>query len=225
MTLSPIHWVPVQDKGSKILCVKFGAMKIIPSDRLHQEYLTINLGNTSDWRQLQLPLVRLCEIWRGRSWATGADWGNADRGNVEWLWFNVECRQWNLNSSTVQFGAPLVPSQSFSGRKRKKPRTEKWNSGVPHGVVDKRVLDLAYSSSFEAQYLRIYFIMEQITNITSVLYWRKKPTHCVTGAILFLPLFPFHAFSSVLCILACKYPHYTQLPKFMQINIQRWKTI
>ena len=48
MTLSPIHWVPVQDKGSKILCVKLGAMKITPSDPLHQEYLTINLGSTSD---------------------------------------------------------------------------------------------------------------------------------------------------------------------------------
>ena len=44
MTLSPIHWVPVQDKGSKIQCVNFGAMKSIPSDPLHQEYLTINLG-------------------------------------------------------------------------------------------------------------------------------------------------------------------------------------
>ena len=44
MTLSPIHWVPVQDKGSKIPCVKFGAMKIIQSDRLHQEYLTMDLG-------------------------------------------------------------------------------------------------------------------------------------------------------------------------------------
>ena len=47
-TLSLIQRVPVQDQGSKILCVKFGAMKIIPSDRLHQEYLTIDLGNTSD---------------------------------------------------------------------------------------------------------------------------------------------------------------------------------
>ena len=27
-----IHWVPVQDKGSKILCVKLGAMKVTPSD-------------------------------------------------------------------------------------------------------------------------------------------------------------------------------------------------
>ena len=75
MTLSPIHWVPVQDKWSKILCVKLGALKITPSDPLHQEYLTINLGNFSDWRQMQLQLVRLCERWRDRSWATGADWG------------------------------------------------------------------------------------------------------------------------------------------------------
>ena len=46
--LSPIHWVPVQDKGLKILCVKLGAMKVTPSDPLHQGYLTINLGSTSD---------------------------------------------------------------------------------------------------------------------------------------------------------------------------------
>ena len=72
MTLSPIHWVPVQDKGSKIPFVKFGAMKIIQSDPLHQEYLTIDLGNTSD-----------CERWRGRSWATGADWGrDRDPGSL-----------------------------------------------------------------------------------------------------------------------------------------------
>ena len=48
MTLTTIHWVPVQDKGSKILSVKLGAMKVTPSDPLHQEYLTINLGSTSD---------------------------------------------------------------------------------------------------------------------------------------------------------------------------------
>ena len=46
--LSPIKRVPVQDQGSKVPCVKFGAMKIIPSDCLHQEYLTIDLGNNSD---------------------------------------------------------------------------------------------------------------------------------------------------------------------------------
>ena len=48
-TLSTIHWVPVQDKGSKILCGKLGAKKITPSDCLHQEYLTINLGSANDW--------------------------------------------------------------------------------------------------------------------------------------------------------------------------------
>ena len=48
MNLSSIHWVPVQDKGSKILCVKLGAMIVTPSDPLHQEYLTINLWSTSD---------------------------------------------------------------------------------------------------------------------------------------------------------------------------------
>ena len=35
-------------KGSKIPCVNFGAMKIIPGNRLHQEYLTIDIGITSD---------------------------------------------------------------------------------------------------------------------------------------------------------------------------------
>ena len=75
MTLTLIHWVPVQDIGSKILCEKLGTVKITPSDCLHQEYLTINLGSTSDWWQLQLPLVRLCWRWGGRCWATGAAWG------------------------------------------------------------------------------------------------------------------------------------------------------
>ena len=41
ITLSTIHWVPVQDKGSKMLCGKIGAMKITPSDCLHQEYLGV----------------------------------------------------------------------------------------------------------------------------------------------------------------------------------------
>ena len=44
----PFYHDLMQDKGSKILCVKFGAMKIIPNDRLHQEHLTNNLGITSD---------------------------------------------------------------------------------------------------------------------------------------------------------------------------------
>ena len=79
MTLYLSHWVPVKDKGSKIPCLKFWAMKISQSDHLHQEYLTIDLGNTSDWIQLQLLLVRHCERWRGRSWATWAYWGRKCR--------------------------------------------------------------------------------------------------------------------------------------------------
>ena len=47
-TLTLIQRVPVQYHGSKIPCVKFGAIKIIPSHHLHQEYLTINLGNNCD---------------------------------------------------------------------------------------------------------------------------------------------------------------------------------
>ena len=35
MTLSPIHWVPVQNKGSKILCVKLGAMKAFQVYYIH----------------------------------------------------------------------------------------------------------------------------------------------------------------------------------------------
>ena len=79
MTLSLIHRAPVQDKGSKMLCVQWTAMKIIPSDRLHQEYLTINLGITRDWQKLQLMLVRLCERWRDRIWETVADWVNLSK--------------------------------------------------------------------------------------------------------------------------------------------------
>ena len=83
MTLSPFYWVPVQHKGSKRLYVKFGAMKVVPSDRLHQEYLTINLGITSDWQQLQLLLVKLCERLRDRILATGSDWRRGrDPGSV-----------------------------------------------------------------------------------------------------------------------------------------------
>ena len=48
MILLAIHWVPVENKGSKVLCEKLGAMEITPIDPLHQEYLTINLGNISD---------------------------------------------------------------------------------------------------------------------------------------------------------------------------------
>ena len=86
MTLLTIHWVPVQDKGSKILCVKFGTMKITPSDCLHQEYLTIYLGSTSDCRKLKLPLVRL--FWR---------WG-ADAGSLSLLIiFLILCKYYYKN--------------------------------------------------------------------------------------------------------------------------------
>ena len=54
MNSSPIQRVPLQDQGSKLQCVKFAAMKIIPIDRLHQEYLTIDLKSTNDWWQIQL---------------------------------------------------------------------------------------------------------------------------------------------------------------------------
>ena len=47
MTLSSIHWVRVQDKGSKILCVTLGAMKVILSDPLHQEYLGVLVTDDS----------------------------------------------------------------------------------------------------------------------------------------------------------------------------------
>ena len=69
MTLSPIHLVPVQDKGLKVLSGKLGAVKITPSDRLHQEYLTINLGSTDD----------SCS---GHLWGSVRD-GRADAGQQE----------------------------------------------------------------------------------------------------------------------------------------------
>ena len=47
----------------------------ITIDCLGDEYLTINLGITSDWKQLHVLLLWVCERWRGRIWATGADWG------------------------------------------------------------------------------------------------------------------------------------------------------
>ena len=47
-TLSPIQRVPVPDQGSKILFVKFGAMKTISGDLLNEEYPVIDLGNKSE---------------------------------------------------------------------------------------------------------------------------------------------------------------------------------
>jgi hypothetical protein len=89
MTLLTIHWVPVQDKGSKILCVKLGTLKITPSDCLHQEYLTMNLGSSSDWLLLKLPLVRLFGRWRGRCRPAGAAWGRESRRRSSVLLLNL----------------------------------------------------------------------------------------------------------------------------------------
>ena len=122
MTLSPIHWVPVQDKGSKILCVKLGAMKITPSDCLHQEYLTINLGSTSDWRQLKLPLVRLFGRWRGRCWPAGAAWGRECRRRSSVLPLNLsDTAATSQDGSSLEFIAAIAGRQCYiqdaSGRK------------------------------------------------------------------------------------------------------------
>ena len=109
MTLSPIHWVPVQDKGSKILCVKLGAMKVTPSDPLHQEYLTINLGSTSDWRQLKLPLVRLFGRWRGRCWPGGAAWGRECRRRSSVLPLNLsDTAATSQDGSSLEFIAAIA---------------------------------------------------------------------------------------------------------------------
>ena len=89
MTLLTIHCVPVQDKGSKILCGKLGAMKITQSYCFHQEYLTINLGSTNDCRKLKLPLVRLFRRWRSRWWPAGAAWGRECRRRSSVLPLNL----------------------------------------------------------------------------------------------------------------------------------------
>ena len=114
MTLSTIHWVPVQDKGSKILCVKLGAMKVTPSDPLHQEYLTINLGSTSDWRQLKLPLVRLFGRWRGRCWPGGAAWGRECRRRSSVLPLNLsDTAATSQDGSSLEFIAPIAGRQCY----------------------------------------------------------------------------------------------------------------
>ena len=74
-------WLYPQSIGSQ--CKIKDQIYYVGSDCLHQEYLTINLGSTSDWWKLQLPLVRLCSRWRGRCWATGAAWGRGrDPGSL-----------------------------------------------------------------------------------------------------------------------------------------------
>ena len=111
MTLSTIHWVPVQYKGSKILCRKLGAMKINPSDCLHQEYLTNNLGSTSDCQKLKLPLVRLFWIWRGRCWPGEAAWGRECRRRTSVLPPNL-----SDNAATSQDGSSLEFKTAIAGR-------------------------------------------------------------------------------------------------------------
>ena len=113
MTLSTIHWVPVQDKGSKILCGKLGAMKITPRDCLHQEYLTINLGSTSDCQKLKLPLVRLFRRWRGRCWPAGAAWGRECRRRSCVLPFNLsDTAATSQDGSSLEFIA-AIPGRQF----------------------------------------------------------------------------------------------------------------
>ena len=58
-------------------------------DPLHQEYLTINLGSTSHWQQLKLPLVRLFGRWRGRCWPGGTAWGRECRRRSSVLPLNL----------------------------------------------------------------------------------------------------------------------------------------
>ena len=111
MTLSTIHWVPVEDKGSKILRGKLGAMKITLSDCLHQEYLTINLGITSDCQLLKLQLVRLFWRWRGRCWPAGAAWGRECRRRSSVLPVNL-----SDTAATSQDGSSLEFITVIAGR-------------------------------------------------------------------------------------------------------------
>ena len=114
MTLSPIQRVPMQNKGSMILCVKLGAMKVTPSDPLHQEYLTINLGSTSDWRQLKLPLVRLFGRWRGRCWPGGAAWGKECRRKSSVLPLNLsDTAVTSKDGSSLEFITPFTSRQGY----------------------------------------------------------------------------------------------------------------
>ena len=109
-----IHWVPVQDTGSKILCVKLGAMKVTPSDPLHQEYLTINLGSISDWWQLKLPLMRLFGRWRRRCWPGGAAWSRECRRRSSVLPLNLSDTAVNSqDGSSLEFIAPIAGRQCY----------------------------------------------------------------------------------------------------------------
>ena len=86
-------------------------MKISPSDCLHQKYLTINLGSTSDWRQLKLPLVRLFWRWRGRCLSRGAVWGRECRKRSSVLPLNL-----SDTVATSQDGSSLEFIAAIAGR-------------------------------------------------------------------------------------------------------------
>ena len=115
MTLSTFHLVPVQDKGLKILCVKLGSMKITPSDCLHQENLIINLGSTTDWRQLKLPLVKPFGRWRSRCWPGGAAWGREcrRRSRVLLLYLSDTAANSQVGSS-LEFIAAIAGRQCYT---------------------------------------------------------------------------------------------------------------
>ena len=89
-------------------------MKVTPSDCLHQEYLTINLGSTSDGRQLKLPLVRLFGRWRGRCWPAGAAWGRECRRRSSVLPLNLsDTAATSQDGSSLEFIAPIAGRQCY----------------------------------------------------------------------------------------------------------------
>ena len=92
------------------MCGKLGAMKITPNDCLHQEYLTINLGSTSNRRQLKLPLVRFFWRWRGRCWPAGAAWGRECRRRCSGLPLNL-----SDTAATSQDGSSLTFIAAIAG--------------------------------------------------------------------------------------------------------------
>ena len=109
MTLSKIHWDTVLDKRPKILFGKSWAMQITQSDCLHQEYLTINLGSTSDCQKL--PLVRLFQRWRGSCWPEEAAWGRECRRRSNVLQLNL-----SDTAATSEDGLSLEFIAAIAGR-------------------------------------------------------------------------------------------------------------
>ena len=96
------------------VCVKLGAMKFTPSDPLHQEYLTITIGRTGDWRQPKMPLVRLFGRWRGRCWPAGAAWGRECRRRISVLPLNLsDTAVTSQDGSSLEFIAPIAGRQCY----------------------------------------------------------------------------------------------------------------